>query len=257
MVTHPLLTKLSQLKCDGMKVALQEQLSQDNIAALPFEERLLLLVEREMTQRNHRRLQVRLKQAKLKQTACIENIDFKSGRGLDQSQILSLAACQWIREHHNVLLVGATGTGKTYLACALAHKACLEGFNAVYLRLPRLFQELLIAKGDGRYARFMQQLAKTDVVILDDWGLSPFTDEQCRDLLEILDDRHQLRSTIVTSQFPIKHWHETLGNPTLADAILDRLVHNAYKIQLKGESLRKKPATPIEETLAFAEILSE
>lgn len=210
-----------------------------------------------MTQRNHRRLQLRLKQAKLKQTACIENINFKPGRGLDQSQILSLAACQWIREHHNVLLVGATGTGKTHIACALAHKACLEGFSAVYLRLPRLFQELLIAKSDGRYARFMQQLAKTDVVILDDWGLSPFTDEQCRDLLEILDDRHQLRSTIITSQFPIKHWHETLGNPTLADAILDRLVHNAYKIQLKGESLRKKSSTILDESLALQEMVVE
>lgn len=258
MVTHPLLEKLGQLKWDGMKVALQEQLQQASIDSLSFEDRLLLMLEREITQRNHRRLQLRLKQAKLKQqTACIEDIDFKAGRGLDKSQILSLAACQWVREHHNILLVGATGTGKTYLACALAHKACLEGFSSAYLRLPRLFQELLIAKGDGRYTRLMQQLAKIDVLILDDWGLNSFNDENCRDLLEILDDRHRVRSTIVTSQFPIKHWHETLGNPTLADAILDRLIHNAYKIELRGESLRKKSQPIIDEKLAFNEGISE
>lgn len=257
MMNHPLLDKLRQLKCDGMKIALQEQMQQDNIDSLSFEERLMLLLDREVTQRNHRRLQLRLKQAKLKQTSCIEDIDFKSSRGLDKSQLLSLASCQWIREHHNILLVGATGTGKTYIACALAHKACLEGFTSAYLRLPRLFQELLIAKGDGRYTRLMQQLAKIDVLILDDWGLNPFTDEQSRDLLEILDDRHRLRSTIVTSQLPIKHWHETLGNPTLADAVLDRLVHNAYKIQLKGESLRKKSSTMLDETLALSKTIDE
>jgi len=254
---HPLLDKLTKLKCEGMKTALQEQLQQATMEPLSFEDRLLLLLEREITQRNDRRLQLRLKQAKLKQTACIENIDFKPGRGLDKSQILSLAACQWVREHHNILVVGATGTGKTYLACALAHKACLEGFSATYLRLPRLFQELLMAKGDGRYTRFIQQLAKVDVLILDDWGLNAFTDEQCRDLLEILDDRHQLRSTIITSQFPIKHWHETLNNPTLADAILDRVVHNAYKIQLKGESLRKKTVVVVDEKLALEQLISE
>lgn len=160
MVTHPLLTKLSQLKCDGMKVALQEQLQQADIDSLQFEERLMLLVERELTLRNHRRLQLRLKQAKLRQTACIENIDFKPSRGLDKAQLLSLASCQWIREHHNVLLIGATGTGKTHIACALAHQACLEGFSAAYLRLPRLFQELLIAKGDGRYTRFCNNWLK-------------------------------------------------------------------------------------------------
>lgn len=251
---HSLLDKLTYLKCDGMNVALQEQMQQTDIDSLSFEERLLLLLEREITLRHHRRLQLRLKQAKLKQTACIENIDFKTHRGLDKSQVLSLASCQWVREHHNILLVGATGTGKTFLACAFAHKACLEGFSATYLRLPRLFQELVIAKSDGRYIRLMQQLAKIDVLILDDWGLNAFTEEQCRDLLELLDDRHQVRSTIVTSQFPIKHWYETLNNPTLADAILDRLVHNAYKIELKGESLRKKSSVMIDKNLALEQI---
>lgn len=246
---HLLLEKLSELKCDGMKVALTEQWEQSSTDTLAFEERLLLLVEREITRRNHRRLQLRLKQAKLKQTACMENIDFKMHRGLDKSQFFSLATCQWVNEHHNILLLGATGTGKTYLACALGHKACLEGFTALYLRLPRLFQELAIAKGDGRYGRLLQQLSKIDVLILDDFGLAPFTDEYCRDLLEILDDRHRLRSTLITSQFPVKHWHEIFNNPTLADAILDRLIHNAYKIELKGESLRKELSPTVNKSL--------
>lgn len=251
MLTHPLIEKLNDLKFDGMKAALAEQLQQQDIDQLPFDDRLHLLLDRELTKRHERRLQQRLSKAKLKHTACIEQIDFKTSRGLNRQLILSLADCKWIKSHLNILLVGATGTGKTYLACALAHKACLEGFTAAYLRLPRLFQDLTVAKGDGRYTRLMQQLAKLDVLILDDWGLSPFNADQCRDLLEILDDRHKLRSTIVTSQLPIKHWYQTLGEPTLADAILDRLVHNAHKIQLKGDSLRKESATDVTEPLEF------
>ena len=252
MISHTLTNKLNELKCYGIKAALEEQAKQQ-IQDMPFDERLLLLLDRELTLRKDKRLAQQLKRAKLKQAACLENIDFKASRGIDRSQILSLASCQWIREHQNILFLGATGTGKTYLACALAHKACLEGFSAAYLRVPRLFQELLIAKGDGQYAKWMQKLAKLDVLILDDWGLTPFTQEQCRDLLEILDDRHQLKSTIVTSQFPVKHWHEALGQPTLADAILDRLVHNAHKVQLKGDSLRKKSAVTIDKQLEFKE----
>lgn len=251
MINHPLLDKLNALKCEGMITALQEQAQCEDIDSIPFNERLLLLLDREITVRNQKRLQLRLKKAKLKQTACVEQIDFKVSRDLDKALILSLSACQWVREHQNIVFVGATGTGKTYLACALAHKACLEGFSAMYLRLPRLLQELLIAKGDGRYIRLIQQLAKLDVLILDDWGLNVCTDEQSRDLLEILDDRHQLRSTIVTSQLPIKHWHETLGSPTIADAILDRLVHNAHKIELKGDSMRKNSQIKTEKSLEF------
>lgn len=254
---HCLLEKLTELKCYGMKAALQEQMQQSSLENLSFDDRLLLLLERETTLRDHRRLQLRLKQAKLKQTACMEDINFKAGRGLNKSQLLSLASCQWIKDRHNILIVGATGTGKTYLACALAHKACLEGFSAAYLRLPRLFQELAVAKGDGRYMRLMQQLAKIDLLILDDWGLNAFNDEQSRDLLELLDDRHALRSTIITSQFPVKNWHETLNNPTLADAILDRVVHNAYRFELKGESLRKKSAVVIDEKLALEQVISK
>lgn len=252
MLSHPLIHQLNQLKLSGMKAALSEQLNLP-VDSLTFEERLALLLEREITMRNQRRLQQRLRRAKLKHTASIEQLDFSVSRGLNKRVILSLADCQWIKQHANVLLVGATGTGKTYLACALAHKACLEGYSAAYLRLPRLFQEVTLAKGDGRYTRFMQELAKLDVLILDDWGITPFTVEQCRDLLEILDDRHTLRSTIVTSQFPIKLWHDTLGEPTLADAILDRLVHNAHKIELAGDSLRKQSAVQLAEELDFTQ----
>jgi len=240
MLQHTMIDKLQQLKFYGMWHALEDQLQQPDINELQFEERLTLLLDRELTERENRRLKTRLKNAKLKQQACIEDIDFKHARGLNKSVILSLASCKWIQDHNNLLLLGSTGTGKTYLACAFAHKACLEGYSAMYLRLPRLFQELLIAKGDGRYANFINKLAKIDLLILDDWGLGTFTDEQRRDLLEILDDRHNTRSTIVTSQLPVNLWHETIGDATLADAILDRLVHNAYKIQLQGESLRKK-----------------
>jgi DNA replication protein DnaC len=236
---NPNFEKLQQLKFRGMRQALEEQLRQHDIDDLSFTERLALLLDRELLDRENHRLSIRLKKAKLKQQASIEDIDFKHPRGLSKQLILFLASCKWVKDHNNILLIGPTGTGKTYLACALAHKACLEGFTTQYLRLPRLFQELLLAKGDGRYTKLMAQFAKTDVLILDDWGLNKFNDEQRRDLLEILDDRHNLRSTIVTSQLPVKLWHETIADPTLADAILDRLVHNAHKIQLKGESLRK------------------
>jgi DNA replication protein DnaC len=239
MLNHPTLDKLHELRFTGMVKALTEQMALPDIDELSFEERLGLLVDREMTEREDRRLTTRLRQAKLKQNACIEDIDFKQSRGLDKSLILDLAQCQWIRKHLNLLITGPTGVGKTWVACALAQKACREGFTSLYLRLPRLLQELPIAKGDGTYTRLMNRLAKVDVLILDDWGLSKLIAEQRRDLLEILEDRHDNRSTIVTSQLPLDQWHHIIGDPTLADAILDRLVHNAYKINLKGESMRK------------------
>jgi DNA replication protein DnaC len=239
MLNHPTLDKLHELRFIGMAKALTDQMALPDIDELSFEERLGLLVDREVTEREDRRLTTRLRQAKLKQNACIEDIDFKQSRGLDKSLILDLAQCQWIRKHLNLLITGPTGVGKTWVACALAQKACREGFTSLYLRLPRLLQELPIAKGDGTYTRLMNRLAKVDVLILDDWGLSKLIAEQRRDLLEILEDRHDTRSTIVTSQLPLDQWHHIIGDPTLADAILDRLVHNAYKINLKGESMRK------------------
>src|ERR671922_1322228 len=240
MLTHPTLDKLQTLKLSGMYHALVEQFQMADIAALSFEERLGLLVDRESTERENRRLTTRLRQAKLRQTACIEDIDYRHPRGLDKSLMTRLVTCQWVQDRQNVLITGPTGIGKTWLACALGHKACREGWTALYLRLPRFLQELPITKGDGRYSKLMTTLAKTDLVILDDWGLAPLSDENRRDLLEIVEDRHDCRTTLITSQLPVEHWHEALGDPTLADAILDRLVHNAYKIALHGDSLRKR-----------------
>ena len=239
MLTHPTLEKLRTLRLSGMLAALNEQQQIAEIDTLSFEERLGLLIDREVTQRENRRLTTRLKKAKLRHSCCIEDLDFKISRGLDKALILNLAACSWIKRGINVLICGPTGVGKSYLGCALGHKAALEGHSTLYLRLPRLFEELRLAKADGRYGKLMLGYAKTDLLILDDWGLAPMTDLQRRDLLELLEDRYGKKSTIVTSQLPVTAWHEAIGDPTLADAILDRLVHNAYKIELKGESMRK------------------
>jgi DNA replication protein DnaC len=209
---------------------------------LSFEERLGLLADREMTERQDRRLKTRLRQARLKHHACVEDLDYRAPRGLDKALMLQLATCRWVREGLNLIINGPTGVGKTWIACALAQKACREGYTALYLRLPRLFEDLGLAHGDGRFTKLMAGFAKTDLIILDDWGLAKFTAEQRRDMLELLDDRHGSRSTVVTSQVPVDHWHEVIGDHTLADAILDRLVHSAYRINLKGESMRKRHA---------------
>lgn len=242
MLAHPTIESLKNLRLSGMAKALENQFNQPQIESMSFEERLGLIVDCEVCDRETRRLQTRLRNAALKQEASVENIDYKASRGIDKKLILTLANCQWTKLHRNVLIVGATGTGKTYLACALAHKVCLEGSTVYYARLPRLLPELALARGDGSYCKKMKQLAKVSLLLLDDWGLAPLTDEQRRDLLEILDDRHEKSSTIVTSQLPIKLWHEAIGDKTLADAILDRLVHNAYRLELKGDSMRKARA---------------
>lgn len=240
MLTHPTLDKLEALRLNGMVKALKEQWQLSSSNELSFEERLGLLVDREADLRQTRQMQSRLRKAKLRQNATLEDIDFRQPRGLDKSLVHKLADCQWIRRKQNLLLTGPTGVGKSYLACAFAHKACREGFNTLYIRIARLFADLVLARGDGRYIKILATLAKTDLLVLDDYGLAGLTKDQRHDLLEILEDRNGLRSTLVTSQLPVEHWHEQIGDPTLADAILDRLVHNAHTIQLKGGSMRKK-----------------
>lgn len=240
MLNHPTLEKLSQLKLYTMARTLQTQMEMPEYTELGFEERLGLLVDCEMTAREEKRLQRRLGSAKLRQNACMEDIDFGSKRGLDKSLILNLATCHWVAKHRNILITGPTGAGKSWLACALGNKACREGYSVSYKRSLRLFNELSLARVDGTLNRVFHKMSKTDVLIIDDWGLNKLTTEQRRDMLELMEDRYDLKSTIITSQLPIDQWHESIGDTTLADAILDRLVHNAYKIKLEGESLRKK-----------------
>ncbi len=248
MLTYPTQEKLQALKLNGMAKALEEQRDMTDIDDLSFEERLGLLVDRESTERENKRLTTRLRKARLKQTNCVEDIDFRTPRGLDKNLILTLAGCNWITKAQNVIITGPTGVGKTYLACALAHKACLEGYSALYKRMTKLFDELNIAKADGRYGKLMLTWAKTNLIILDDLGMAPMTASQRHDLLELMEDRYGQKSTIVTSQLPIEAWHESIGDPTLADAILDRIIHNAYKINLKGESMRKQ-SNPLHQTV--------
>ncbi len=240
MLTHPTLDQLERLRFTGMTKALREQMQNPDVERLSFLERLGLLVDREVTDREDRRLKSRLRRAGLRQQACLEDIDYRTGRGLDKPLMRHLAACDWVRRHHNVVITGPTGVGKSFIACALAHKACLEGFGALYRRLSRLLEDLEVARGDGRYLKLLKQLSKVDVLVLDDWGLARLTALQQRDVLELLEDRHQRRSTIATSQLPLSSWHEAMADPTLADAILDRLIHNAHRIELKGESMRKQ-----------------
>ena len=242
MLNHPTVEKLAEMRLQGMHDALIEQHELPEIDTLSFEERLGLLVDREITVRANRRLKTRLTKAKLKENAAIEDIDYRARRGLDKSLMAELANGTWIHDGLNVLITGPTGVGKTWIACALAHKACRDGYNVAYHRLPRLLEELTISHGDGRFTKLMRAFARTDLIVLDDWGLAKLTDPQRRDLLELIDDRHGHAATIVTSQLPVEHWHDVIGDPTLADAILDRLVHNAYRIALKGESMRKRLA---------------
>lgn len=234
--------KLSGMRMQGIAGALREQLANpDSYDGLTFTDRLAMLVDREWNERENRSLTRRLALARLRdRSACVEDIDYQHPRGLERSVLQRLATGTWITKKQNVILTGPTGCGKTYLACALANKACRDGHSVVYRRMPRLAQDLAVARGDGSYARLLARWAKADVLVLDDWGLAPIADGERRDLLEILDDRHGLRSTIVVSQLPVKEWYRLIGDPTIADALLDRIVHNAHELKLKGDSIRKK-----------------
>jgi len=239
MLIEQTIEKLYAMKLNGLADSLKEQLQQPDINELTFEERFSLMVDRQWTWKEDRRMKRLLQNAGLKINACIEDIDYKTPRGLKKSVILHLSGCDWIRSAQNIIVTGPTGVGKTYLGCALANRACRMGFPSLYIRLPLLFQNLAIAKGDGSYPKIMRKLSKAKALVIDDLGLAPMTAPERRDLLEVIEDRHATASTIVATQIPIEHWHENIRDSTIADAILDRLVHNAHKINLKGESMRK------------------
>ena len=246
MLNHPTVEKLLALRLPAMARGRAEQMENpDSYNALPFEERLGLLVDRQLTERDNQRMTRRLKEAKLRQSACLEDLDFRASRGLDRAVVARLADGAWMRQGQHVLITGPTGVGKTYLACALAQKACREGVAAQYLRMPRLLADLQAARAEGRHTRVLDALARKPLLVLDDWGLTGFTDEVRRDLLELVEERHDRRSLVIASQFPVESWHELIGDPTLADAILDRIVHRAHRLTLKGASMRKsRPSDP-------------
>jgi len=240
MLREPTNEKLRAMRLDAMATAWNEQGSKPDVTGLSFDERFGLLVDAEWTHRENKRLRRVLRDAKLKLSgACIEDIDYSPKREIDRAQLRQLATCRWVAEHQNVIITGMTGTGKTYVACALAHHACRKGYRAIYRRASRLFSELALARADGSHARLLSKLARADVLVLDDWAMAPVTEPERRDLLEVLDDRYGTRSTIVTSQLTHKRWHEHIADPTHADAICDRLIHNAHKLVLKGPSKRK------------------
>jgi DNA replication protein DnaC len=239
MLRNPTLDKLSALRLDGMAQALEEQRRQPDMGQLEFEERLALLVERQWLWQENRALARRLRYARFKLAATLEDIDYRHPRGLKRAQIEQLRASQWVQKRHNCLITGPTGSGKTYLACALGHQACRDGHRVCYYYAPKLFRELQNAQADGSLMKLFKRVARAALLVIDDFGLGGVAGRQYRDLLEILDDRHGLGATLMTSQFPVHQWHELINDATVADAILDRLVHNAYRLELKGESLRK------------------
>ncbi|MGO9558756.1 MAG: IS21-like element helper ATPase IstB [Acidimicrobiales bacterium] len=241
MLQNTTIEGLRDLRLDAMAQGVVEQREQPDYASLSFEDRLGLLVDREILARSNRRLTRVLRSAKLKLPAVIEDIDFRRPRGLERRQVLDLAESHWVDEHQVVIVVGPTGVGKTFVACALAHAAIRRGHTALYLRAPRMFDELAIARADGRLGRLMTTWARVDVLVIDDFLIRPLSSDQASDLLEVIEDRAQLRSTVVTSQLPIENWHEALGDPTIADAVLDRLLERANRIELIGDSMRRTP----------------
>jgi DNA replication protein DnaC len=252
MLRQPLIGQLQALRLRGMAAALEHQQAQPDLAALSFEDRLGLLIQHELAERDSQRLHQRLRWAKLPLAACLEDLDTRTARGLDRGTLAQVTGLAWIAQHLNVLVTGPTGVGKSYLACAIGHAACRADHSVRAYRLPRLVDDLTRATALNNRSSFFRNLAKVELLILDDFGIAPLADQTRRDLLEILDDRYDKKSTLITSQLPVEQWHAYLGDPTLADAILDRLVHNAYRLTLKGDSMRKRQAKSLTAPAAAA-----
>jgi len=240
MLVSPILDKLGSLKLVGMRDGLREQMESPAYRKLSFEERLGMLLDREWSLRQTRKQMRRMRVARFREAAAIEDLDFTVSRGLDRSQILALAQDDWIRQHLNVIITGPTGAGKTYLACALGQSACRSGVSVRYFQISKLIQKITYARADGSLPKFFETLAKTQLLVIDDWLRNPLTDSQTPDLLEILEDRYGRASTMLATQIPVSDWHDRLGNPTLSDAVMDRIIHNAYRLELRGESMRKR-----------------
>ncbi len=247
MLHEQTMRKLMDMKMYGLAAAFEQYLDGHADEGLSFADRFGLMVDREWTERQDRKLKRRLSLAKLREPACVEDVNYRHPRGLDRSVFERLATCRWIENRENLVLTGPTGIGKTWLVCALAHQACRQGHTVLYKRFPRLMEELRIARGEGSYGKALAKLAKTKLLIVDDWGLAPLGDRERRDMLEILEDRHGRHSTAMASQLPVKVWHDTIGEPTIADALLDRLVHSAHRLELAGASLRGNRVREIEE----------
>ena len=244
MLIEQTLEKMNAMKLSGMAEGLRQQLGSAEHVKLPFDDRLGLLVDAEWIAREQRKLGKRLRAAKLRYAASIEDVDFKHPRGLDRQQVLSLATCGFVHSHHNLVITGPTGVGKSYLACAYVERACRLGYKAAYVRLPRLLQQLAIGRGDGSYARVLDRLARMDLLAIDDWLLAPLRDSERRDLVEVIEDRSERASTLIASQVPTKDWHASIGDPNLADAICDRILHNAHRLDLKGPTKRRTKTEP-------------
>lgn len=240
MLREQTFDKLSRMKMHGLAAALRDQLDTGQFTDITFEDRVAMMVDREWAEREERRLTRRLRSARLREQAAVEDIDYAMPRKLDRTLMARLATCEWVRDHHNIIIEGKTGVGKTFLACALTQKACRDGHSAIYRRVPRFFDELALARADGSYGKLLMKLAKTDVLVLDDWGIAALTDAERRALLEVVDDRTGNRSTVIATQVPVDQWHKLIGEPTVADAIMDRIVHRAHRIKLQGDSMRKK-----------------
>jgi DNA replication protein DnaC len=239
VLMQPTIEKLHSMKLIGMIEGVRRQMEDPESNRLSFEERLALLVDRQWDWRQNKAFTRRLKNAHFKIDATIEDVDYRHPRRLDRQLIRTLSGCDWVRLHHNLLVTGPCGVGKSFIACALAQKAVRDGFTALYTRASRLLRDLAVARADGSFGKLLDRLARIDVLIVDDWAMAPLADSERRDFLEICDDRYSIRSTVLTSQVPITHWHDQIGDPTVADSILDRLVHNAHRIELQGPSMRK------------------